>query len=209
MLKADMVNTDRYVNTRGQRVISSARERLIEAAIDLFYRDGYHATGVDKVLAHAGVAKMTLYKHFRSKDELILAALRRRDSNFRNMAMREVERRTDDPAERLLILFDILRERFAQPGFNGCMFINAAAEYAKRGDPIHAAAAEHKRLFAAYTRRLAAAAGARDPDVLTERLMLLFEGAIATAHVSGPGRAAQQARDVAAILVAQATNSAL
>jgi AcrR family transcriptional regulator len=183
----------------------SPRERLIETATQLFYRHGYHATGIDRILAESGVAKKTLYTHFRSKDELILAALRRRDERFRNSAMRELAARTDDPAERLVLLFDILDAWFTEPDFSGCMFINAAAEYAAADEPIHAAAAEHKRLFAAYLRSQATAAGARDPDELTDQLVLLMEGAITTAHVSGPGRVAARAREVAELLVRQAT----
>jgi AcrR family transcriptional regulator len=183
----------------------SPRERLIDTAVQLFYRHGYHATGIDRILAESGVAKKTLYTHFRSKDELILAALRRRDERFRNSAMRELAARTDDPAERLVLLFDILDAWFTEPDFSGCMFINAAAEYAPADEPIHAAAAEHKRLFATYLRSQATAAGARDPDELTDQLVLLMEGAITTTHVSGPGRAAARARAVAELLVRQAT----
>src|SRR5918995_3803391 len=183
---------------------TSPRERLIDTAVELFYRHGYHATGIGRILEESGVAKMTLYKHFHSKDELILAALRRRDERFRNDVMRELAARTDDPAERLVLLFDILDDWFSQPDFSGCMFINAAAEYADPDEPIHAAAAEHKRLFANYLRSQAGAAGADDPNALAERLVLLMEGAIATAHVSGPGHAAARARGVAELLVRQA-----
>ena len=86
---------------------SRRRDHLVDIALDLFSRDGFHATGIDKILAESGVAKMTLYKHFRSKDELILAALRRRDERFRNWFMRTVERRADTPRERLLAMFDV------------------------------------------------------------------------------------------------------
>jgi AcrR family transcriptional regulator len=185
---------------------TSPRERLIETAVELFYRHGYHATGIGRILEQSGVAKMTLYKHFHSKDELILAALRRRDERFRNDVMRELAARSADPAERLMQLFDILDDWFSQPDFSGCMFINAAAEYAAPEEPIHAAAAEHKRLFASYLRSQAQAAGARDPDALAAQLVLLMEGAIATAHVSGPEGAAARARDVAELLVRQATD---
>ena len=86
---------------------TSRREHLVDTALELFYQDGFHATGIDKILAKAGVAKMTMYKHFKSKDELILAVLRRRDELFRNWFMREVERRAQTPSERLLALFDV------------------------------------------------------------------------------------------------------
>ena len=86
----------------------SRRDHLVDTALEMFCRDGFHATGIDKILAHAGVAKMTLYNHFRSKDELILAALRRRDEKFRNWFMRAVERLGKTPRNRLLAIFDAL-----------------------------------------------------------------------------------------------------
>ena len=131
------------------------REELVETALALFGREGFHATGIDRILAEAGVAKMTLYHHFRSKDELILAALRLRDERFRNDFMRRVEKNADDPAERLLAIFDVFAEMFREGGATGCTFINACAEYADPDSPIHRAAAEHKRLFVEYVWALA------------------------------------------------------
>ena len=175
----------------------SRRDHLIDSALEVFYRDGFHATGIDKVLAEAGVAKMPLYNHFRSKDELILAALRRRDERFRNWFMRCVEARASDPRARLLAAFDVLGEWFRQPDFSGCMFINASAEFARADSPIHAACAEHKRLLRDYVAGLARAAGAAEPAALARQLSLLIEGAIVTAHVSGEKEAAAEAKQVA------------
>ena len=135
---------------------ATRRDHLVETAAKLFARHGFHATGIDRILAEAGVAKMTLYKHFRSKDELILAALRRRDEEFRNWFVRKVEARARRPAARLLAVFDVLAEWFEQPDFAGCTFVAAAAEFHPAEDPIHAAAAEHKRLLLAFLRELAA-----------------------------------------------------
>ena len=177
------------------------REHLVQTALDLFCRDGFHATGIDRILSEAGVAKMTLYKHFRSKDELILAVLRRRDEEFRNWFMRAVESRADTPRARLICLFDVLGEWFAQTDFTGCTFINAAAEFGAADDPIHASAAEHKRLVRSYIRELAEAAGAVDPDALANALNLLIEGAITMAYVAGEKTAAVRARDAAVVLI--------
>ena len=185
---------------------SRRRDHLVDTALELFYRDGFHATGIDKILAEAGVAKMTLYNHFKSKDELILAALRRRDENFRNWFMRAVERRGTTPRERLLALFDVLDEWFRGPGFSGCMFINASAEFSRCEHPIHAASAEHKRLILDYVRKLTEAAGAGKPDELAQGLMLLIEGAIVLAHVMGERNAAVVARQPAECLIAQAVD---
>ena len=116
----------------------SRRDHLVETAAELFRRNGYHATGIDRILAESGCAKMTLYKHFRSKDELILAALRRRDEQFRNALMRAVERRAESPRGRLLAVFERLGELIAEPDFSGCMFVNAAG----RSDPCRGGRAQ-------------------------------------------------------------------
>ncbi len=189
---------------------ASRRDHLVDTAAELFARHGFHATGINRVLKESGVAKMTLYKHFRSKDELILAALRRRDERFRNWFVRTVEELGRTPRERLLALFDALEEWLARPDFAGCTFINASAEFGAPDDPIHAAAAEHKRLVLGYIRGLARAAGASDAEGLARQLMLLTEGAIVIAQVSGSGQgsgelgAAAEARRAAEVLIDQA-----
>ncbi len=175
---------------------ASRRDHLVNTALEMFCRDGFHATGIDKILAEAGVAKMTIYNHFRSKDELILAVLRRRDERFRHWFVRAVER--------LLAIFDGLEEWFGRPDFTGCTFINAAAEYTAQHDPIHAFSAEHKRLVEGYVRELAQAAEAADPETLAGSLMLLIEGAIALAHVTGTSDWARHARAAAEVLIADA-----
>ena len=183
---------------------ASRRDHLIDTALTLFARDGYHATGIDKILATAGCAKMTLYNHFKSKDELILAALRRRDERFRDWFMRNIERRAATPREQLLAIFEVLGEWFAEPDFSGCMFINASAEYGQADDPIHRTAAEHKQLIRGYIRDLAAKAGAKDANTLADSLMLLVEGAIVMAHVAGQADAAVSARRTATVLIDEA-----
>ncbi len=183
---------------------SHRREHLLDTALSLFRTDGFHATGIDKILATAGVAKMTLYNHFRSKDELILAALRRRDESFRNWFVRDVERRATKPRDRLLALFDALGHWLASDGVAGCMFINAAAEYGDCDHPIHVVAAEHKRLLTGYVRDLAAAAGAIDADRLARQLYILIEGATVATQVCSRTDAARDARDAAELLVSAA-----
>ncbi len=184
--------------------MSLKRERLIQSAIELFNRDGFHATGGDAIAEHSGVSKMTLYAHFRSKDDLILAALRRRDEVERNKIIREAERRASDPGERILAIFDIFREWFGSEAFRGCMFINATAEFTKAENPIHAAAAEHKRLFFSYLKEQCAAAGADDPEDLADQIFLVLEGAIVTAVVRGNPDSAARARRSVEILMAAA-----
>jgi AcrR family transcriptional regulator len=187
-------------------VADSRREHLVETALRLFYTHGFHATGIDKILAEAGVAKMTLYKHFRSKDELILAALRRRDELFRNWLMGAMEHAASDPRERLLAMFEALDDWFNERalgtlGFHGCAFIKASSEFDDADHPVHRACAEHKRMIVDYLTGLAAAAGAADPAALAEQLALLKEGAIVTAQVRGATNAAQQAKFIAQTMV--------
>ena len=179
------------------------RDQLIDTAARLFYRDGYHATGIDKILAEARVAKMTLYKHFKSKDELILATLRRRDEKFRNWFMRTVERLGKTPQGRLLAVFDALEEWFSGKDYSGCMFINASAEFAPPDDPIHMAAGEHKNLILKFLRELTVAAGAAEPEELADGLMLLMEGAIVMSYVAGDQNAAAHAKKAAKMLIQQ------
>ncbi|GHD42352.1 TetR family transcriptional regulator [Thalassobaculum fulvum] len=182
--------------------MQSRRDELVDTALRLFYTQGFNATGIDKILSEAGVAKMTLYKHFRSKDELILAVLHRRDEQFRNWLMGEMERASANPRERLLAMFDAIEDwfqgrAFKGLGFSGCAFINAAGEFGDQNHPAHRTAAEHKRRIVEYLERLCAQAGARDPRDLAEQLALLKEGAIVTAHVRGMPESAGIAKRMA------------
>ena len=179
----------------------SKREQIVSQAMKLFYQDGFTATGVDRIIKEAGVSKKTLYNHFKSKDELILATLRKRDELFRNKIMRETERLGATPRERLLTIFDAHTAWFHEKDFFGCMFINASAEFLSQQDPSHIISAEHKRLVRDYIRDLAKQAGVKKPDVLARQLNLLLDGAIVAAHVSANKDAAGQARDMAEVFV--------
>ncbi len=183
---------------------SAKRDQLIDTALELFNRDGYRATGIDKILAESGVAKMTLYNHFGSKDELIVAALERRDARWRDWFRHAVERRAETPRGRLLAVFDALEEWFAQPDFQGCMFMRAASEYCDRDDPIHAVAVEHQRLLLAELRDLAAAAGAKRPAKLAREILLLVMGAIVATQVNGLVGAGNAAKKAAEVLIEEA-----
>jgi AcrR family transcriptional regulator len=179
----------------------SKREQIVTEAQKLFYQYGFNATGVDRIIAQAGVSKKTLYNHFKSKDELILATLRKRDELFRNNLMRETERLGNTPKERLLALFDFMDAWFHEKNFAGCMFINAAAEFSETDNPCHIISAEHKRLVCNYIRDLAVQADAQNPEELSKQLNLLMEGAIVEAHVSGNKDAASRAKVMAEVFV--------
>ncbi len=182
---------------------STRRALLLDAALKLFAREGFHAVGIDRILAEAGVAKMTLYKHFASKQALIVAALARRNESFFLWLSAELEARGGAPRDRLLSLFDVLGEWFGADDFHGCLFVKAAGEYPELADPVHQAAADYKLSVLALLTDLAAAAGAPSPRLLAQRLLLLVEGATVLAQVLGGREAARQARDTAALLLRQ------
>ena len=188
----------------GPTKAQSKRDRLVEAALRLFEREGYRATGIDRILEEAGVAKMTLYNHFRSKDELILAALRLRDERSRDWLARRVAELGKTPRERLLAVFDAAREWYVSDSFNGCLFARACCEFAEEDHPVRAAAREHVRLLGRDLASLAREAGAPDPEGLAESLMLLHVGATTSAQINSCATSAERARRTAETVVDRA-----
>ncbi|NMH99526.1 TetR/AcrR family transcriptional regulator [Pseudonocardia acidicola] len=174
-------------------------QRLLDAAERLFYARGVQAVGIDAVVAEAGVATKTLYAHFGSKDGLVEAYLRRRDQRWLNWLRGAVAAAEPGPA-RVLAVFDALGEWFGEPAYNGCAFINVAGELAA-SPAARATARDHKLALRALLNEVAAGAGVADPAVLAERLMLLVEGAIVTAHVEGDADAALRGRSAAEALL--------
>ena len=163
----------------------SRRDELIDAAMRVFYRHGFHASSLDDILEDAGISRMTLYNHFKSKDELIVAAMRRRDEIFRNRLMKFVESKAKSPRDRIAAVFDFHEEWFAGDEFCGCMFINASAEFSVPDSAPRRLASEHKLAIVRYLRELGAAAGIANAEETAEQLNLLLEGAIVGARVVG------------------------
>jgi AcrR family transcriptional regulator len=187
--------------TKG-RPDGSKRDDLIDTALRLFARNGYRATGIDTILAEAGVAKMTLYHHFKSKDDLIVAALKKRDTEWREWFMQRVdELGGKTPRGKLGALFDVLEEWFGRCDYHGCSFGQAATEFREPKHAVHKMATEHKRRLLEYLRGLAAQAGARDPDLLARQLGLLIEGAVIHMEVFREPQVARTADDAAQKLV--------
>ncbi len=180
---------------------ASKRERLVEKALESFYRGGFHAIGMDRLAKETGVSKTAIYKHFRTKEDLILATLRLRDEQFRNWLQRRTEALTTEPRERLLAIFDVLGEWFGEPGFRSCMFVKASSEYQQRDHPIHAIAAEHKNLLARYFEELTREAGVPDPKELAYQLLLIKEGAIVLAHLHQPPEVTNKAKALAKLAI--------
>jgi AcrR family transcriptional regulator len=171
------------------------RDRIVATAVELFYRHGFAAVGLDRVLAEAGVSKTTFYKHFESKDELMVAAVEMRD-RWERAAWERAARLLagGDPKKQLLAMFDVMDAWFNDPQFGGCLFINAAAEFPHPHDPVHRAAAAHKRANRQAIRDLAEAAGVRDPEHFADRYTLIFEGALVMRQVFDRDDAAQLGR---------------
>ena len=171
----------------------------------LFAEHGFHATGIDRIAREAAISKRTLYQYFRTKDELILAALRHKDGLFRNEFVKSVEAKASDPRARLLAIFDVANDWFDSRDFFGCMFVNAVGEHSAADSPVRRACIEYKRLVRNYIRELATAAGLHEVERVADELALLFEGATVTAQVSGASDSAQVARRIAELLIEQHT----
>jgi AcrR family transcriptional regulator len=182
-------------------ISSPKRDHLMATAWRLFYRDGYRAVGIDMILAEAGVAKMTLYNHFSSKDELIIAVLEKRDCELRASIIAQVEATAGSPSDRLLAVFDWLETWFGSSDFNGCAFIRALSEYPDTTHPIHQTAWRHKVAMQGALTQLCAAAGANDPAALANTLSLLIDGAIVAAQATASTAPARAARESAAALL--------
>lgn len=178
-----------------------AREELLRAAGDLFYDEGIKAAGVDAIAQRSGVALMTLYNHFGSKDELVVAYLHRRGERFRGWLENELAALEGSTEERILGIFDVVAAWVGRPGYRGCPFVNATVELPDARHPARAAVAEHKRAVRELVRRHVSACGVAEADRLTAQLMLVIEGAQVTAVLDPQAGAAERAREIAAALL--------
>ncbi len=180
---------------------SPKRDHLMATASRLFYRDGYRAVGIDTLLAEAEVAKMTLYNHFASKEDLIVAILQKRSATFLGSLDTAIAAAGKSPQRRLNALFDLLRGLFESDGFKGCAFIRALSEYPDSEHPIHQTAWRHKREMNARIRTIIEAAGARNPAAVADSISLLIDGAIVAAHATRDPEWAERARTSATSLL--------
>ena len=161
---------------------TGTEQKILEAAADLFHRHGLRGVGVDQVIADAGVAKSTLYAHYRTKDDLVAAYLRHTDASWTGKLKAAADAAGPDPAERIAGLFDALLASFDRHGFFGCPFISAAVE-AEPGSKAHAATVAHVERRQAWLAELAHEAGAADPRALADHLGLLIDGALASGRL--------------------------
>ncbi len=179
----------------------STRERILDTAYDLFSRHGIRAVGVDRIIESSGVAKMSLYRHFRSKDALVLAFLQERERRWTMEWLHaEASRRGEDGAGRLLAIFDVFDEWFHQSDFEGCSFINVLLEFDDREHPIRQATSEHLATIRGLVRDFAEQAGVADPDAVARQWHILMKGSIVAAG-EGDRLAARRARSLGELLL--------
>jgi len=179
---------------------SPARDRILETAFRLFYAHGIRGVGVDRIIAESAVAKATFYKHFPAKDDLVLAYLDSVDDSWTRQLHAAAEAAGDDPAERLVGMFDALESACRREGYRGCAFINAAAEN-EAGAPIHQRTLTHKTAVRAWVTGLARRAGAPDPEGLSRALTLLLDGGLASGSIDAQPDAPAVAKAAARALV--------
>ncbi len=182
----------------------SVRDRLLTAANELFYEEGIHTVGIDRVIERAGVAKASLYSTFGSKDELVRAYLAARSVRRRERLMARLARH-DTPRSRLLAVFDDLDELVASPSFRGCAFVNASAEGPRDANKVGVVCETHRGWLRQLLSDLARELGAAEPEQLGRRLALLYDGAMVGASMERQATAVTDARALAAMLVDAAT----
>lgn len=179
-----------------------ARERIFAVAKDLFYRLGIRAVGVEAIVAAAGATKMSLYRSFPSKDDLVVAYLRDRDELYWQWWDRVLARHPGEPRQQIRALFKSVAGKTTRPDYRGCPFTNAATEFPDPDHPGRAVAVANKLKLREGLRDLARAAGARAPERLGDQLFLLMEGAYASGQITGLDGPALSLADAADALVA-------
>jgi AcrR family transcriptional regulator len=179
------------------------RERILDTAYELFSHRGVHDVGIDELIERAGVAKATLYRHFPSKDDLVLAFLEQREQLWTyGWVEAEARRRGETPEEQLLAVFDLFDEWFHRDDFEGCSFINVLLEFGTLDHPVGRASADYLENIRSVVRTLAQEAGLRDPDAFALSWHILMKGSIVQA-AEGDRDAAKRAQALGRILIEQ------
>jgi AcrR family transcriptional regulator len=189
-----------------RKLEGSAADRLLAAANELFYEEGVHTVGIERVIERAGVAKASLYSTFGSKEELVRAYLQARAERRERRILERIARH-DDPRERVLAVFDIVDELAAEPTFRGCAFMNASAEGPRRESKATRVCAASRAFTLSLFTDLAREAGAADPERLARQLVVLYDGGMVGAAMDRDRGAVRAARDVAEVLLDAATGA--
>jgi len=177
---------------------TATRQRLIDSARQRFYRDGFRNTGLDAILADVGISKAAFYKHFASKDDLMIGVLEHVDEMLRHSFGHMVrDRGGPSPAAQLRALLDVVHETMMQPDFHGCIFVAAAMEFPLPHDPAHQVALRHKRAIEDFVEELAERAQVAQPQAMAQEMCMLLEGAYVTRSVTGDATTTAIARRIA------------
>lgn len=182
----------------------TTRDRLIDAALKRFYRDGFRNVGIEPILNDVGISKTAFYKHFDSKETLISAVLTERSALLQEMLRKMIcDRGGSDPRAQVAALFDVVESVTEADGYQGCIFVNAAMEYPQRHELPHVVAAENKRAVEAIIFEICVAAGADDPQAASQELCLIMEGAYVARQITGNVHSVAVARRVANAVLAR------
>jgi AcrR family transcriptional regulator len=179
-----------------------ARARLLETAQRLFYGEGIHAIGVARIVTEAGVTKATFYDHFAAKDELVREYLEGMHRGDVTMVETETARHSRDPRQALLAVFEVAAERCHDPGYRGCPYINAAAEYPDPTHPVRVVIERHRTWLHDRFAALLSAAGHPEPESTAQMLVLLWDGVGVGGYVDDPDTVQPAARAAARTLIA-------
>lgn len=181
--------------------MSALKEKILSTAISLFQTKGINSTGVDAIVASAGTTKMTLYKHFRNKETLILEALKKTHADFQTWLDQQLNANQTKPEEKIQHLFDAIETWITAPEFTGMGFIKAAAEFPDEAHRVHQLSSSQSQAFRTYIANLANEAGIVDADGLALQLSLLFEGAAQAEQMQRGSDAIQYAKKAAKMLI--------
>lgn len=186
--------------------MSVLKDKILNTATDLFQTRGINSTGVDTIVAVAGTTKMTLYKHFHTKEGLILEVLKKSQQDFKNWLDDKLCSNSKAPADKIKQLFDFIEEWITSPSFLGMSFIKASAEFPNEENPIHQLSSKQSREFRQYIGKLAGEANIKDADGLALQLSLLFEGAVQAEQMKRGSGAIKYAKKAAKLLIDGAIN---
>lgn len=186
---------------------TDTREKILKTAEQLIYQNGIHAMGMDLLVKTSGVARKSIYHHFANKEDVASAALTERDERWMHWFRTESDK-GETPQERILNMFTALKSWFESDGFRGCAFINTAGEVGDPDDPIRQIAKMHKQKLLDYALEVCGQLDVKEPEILAKQLLILLDGAITTSYVMGDWNAADNARDMAKMMLEQASPGA-
>ncbi|WP_337022839.1 MULTISPECIES: TetR/AcrR family transcriptional regulator [unclassified Pantoea] len=184
---------------------TDTRDKILKTAEELIYQNGIHAMGMDLLVKTSGVARKSIYRHFANKEDVASAALTERDERWMQWFRTESDK-GKTPQERILNMFSVLKSWFESDGFRGCAFINTAGEVGDPEDPVRQIAKMHKQKLLDYALELTEQLNVEHPEDLARQLLILLEGAITMSYVMGDGSAADNAQDIAKLMLERASS---